>query len=179
MEFFPTWELNQSLLHCRWILYQLRDAKWFFYLLRRVESGGKFGLVLAQVFWGLKSPLGFTSVHPSTLSRMLILSGFISSCLLEAMKLLILEGVNVCASWLNQALYCLFTTKFSFGFLFHKNFCISYIPGVQNVACIFLTPGLRLERTSDNYGNYAFCCSSPGFLRMGFTRVCRLSNKFL
>ena len=84
------------------------------------------------------------------------------------MKLLILEGLTVCASWLNQALYSLFTTKFSFVFfLFPKNFCINYVPEVQNVAYIFPSHGLRLEWTSDNYGNYAFCCSSPGFSKDG------------
>ena len=72
-EIFPTQKSNQGLLRCRWILYQLRDAKWFFYLLRRVESGGKFGLVLAQSVLRLTSPLGFTLIPPSTLSRMLIL----------------------------------------------------------------------------------------------------------
>lgn len=36
------------------------------------------------MFWDLKSPLGFTLIHPSTLSRMLILSGLISSCKLGA-----------------------------------------------------------------------------------------------
>ena len=52
-------------------------------------------------------------------------------------------------------------------FLFHKNFCISYVPEIQNVAYIFPSHGLCLDRTSDNYGNYAFCWSSPGFPKDG------------
>ena len=48
-------------------------------------------------------------------------------------------------------------------FVFPKNFCVSYVPEVQNVASIFPSHGLCLDQTSDSYGNYAFCCSSPGF----------------
>ena len=133
----------------------------------RVESGGKFGLALVQsvLMCKISSRLHFDPSKHTFQDARLVRT--ISSCMLGAMKLLILEGVNACASWLNQALYCLFTIKFSFGFSFQKNFYISYVPGVQNVACIFLAPGLHLDRTSDNYGNYAFCCSSPGFLRKG------------
>ena len=62
-----------------------------------------------------------------------------------------LEGVTVCASWLNQALYLPLNSPL--GFFFPKNFCISYIPEVQNVAYVFPSCGLCLDRTSDNCGS--------------------------
>ena len=61
-------------------------------------------------------------------------------------------GGGDCVCFMAQS-SSLFTTKFPFGFLFPKNFCITYIPEVRNVAYVFPSWGLCLDRTSDNCGS--------------------------
>ena len=62
-------------------------------------------------------------------------------------------------------------------FVFPKNFCVSYVPEVQNVASIFPSHGLCLDQTSDNSGNYAFFCSSPGFPEDGVYQTLSVINQ--
>ena len=133
----------------------------------RVESGGKFCLFLAQsvLRFKISSRLYFDpskhTFQDADLVRTYLLS-YVRS-LLMVMKLLILEGMTVCAYGSIKLSILYLPLNYPLVFVFPKNFGVSYVPEVQNVASIFPSHGLCLDWTSDNYGNYAFCSSLPGF----------------
>ena len=88
-------------------------------------------------------------------------------------------GGDECVCFMTQSssLFFIYHKILLWLFLFHRSFCLSYVSEVQNVASILPSHGLCLDRTSDNSGNYAFCCSSPGFPEDGVYQTLSVINQ--
>ena len=116
----------------------------------RVECGGEFGLVLAQSVLRFKIPsrLHFDpskhTFQDAHLARTYFLL-YVRS-LLAGYEVIDIGGAD-CVCFLTQSsfLFFIYYQILLWFFKFPKNFCINYVPEVQNVASIFPSHGLCLD----------------------------------